>query len=100
MGATSRIPRNPNTLSELRRAFQLLTTAPVLARTLVDAHPHLFVIDSDDDLQFVLRVVATADLPAAGAGMNGQVLIETTGAAHNIVFYAGGLRYRIAGAAF
>lgn len=45
-------------------------------------------------------VVATASLPAAGATMNGVVLIEDAGAGdRNLIVYAGGERFRIDGGA-
>lgn len=45
-------------------------------------------------------VVATGSLPAAGAGMNGRVLIEDAGAGNrNLIIYAGGERFRIDGGA-
>jgi hypothetical protein len=46
------------------------------------------------------RVVATASLPAAGASMDGHVLIEDAGAGdRNLILYAGGQRFRIDGGA-
>ena len=46
------------------------------------------------------RVVATANLPAAGASMDGAVLIEDAGAGdRNLIIYAGGERFRIDGGA-
>lgn len=45
-------------------------------------------------------VVATASLPAAGASMNGVVLIEDNGTGdRNLIIYAGGQRFRIDGGA-
>ena len=45
-------------------------------------------------------VIATADLPAAAASMNGTVLIEDAGAGdRNLIVYAGGQRFRIDGGA-
>lgn len=41
-------------------------------------------------------VVLTADLPAAGAAMNGRFLIEDTGAGLNLVAYGNGLRKAVA----
>ena len=47
-----------------------------------------------------LRIVATASLPAAGASMNGTVLIENVAAGdQNLIVYANGERYRIDGGA-
>jgi hypothetical protein len=44
------------------------------------------------------RVVLTASLPAAGASMDGHVLIEDAGAGdRNLIIYAGGQRFRIDG---
>jgi hypothetical protein len=44
-----------------------------------------------------LRVVATADLPAAAAAMDGSVIIENTGAnSCNLVVYDGGERFKVA----
>lgn len=46
------------------------------------------------------RVVATASLPAAGAAMDGTVIIEDAGAGNrNLIIYAGGERFRIDGGA-
>jgi hypothetical protein len=46
------------------------------------------------------RVVATADLPAASADMNGSVLIEDAGAGdRNLIVFAGAQRFRIDGGA-
>ncbi|NKE69904.1 hypothetical protein [Candidatus Manganitrophus noduliformans] len=45
-----------------------------------------------------IPVVATGSLPAAGAAEDGSVLIEDAGAGdRNIIFYAGGQRFRIDG---
>lgn len=50
--------------------------------------------------QSKLEVVATASLPAAAAALNGRILIEDGGAGdRNLIFYAGGERFRIDGAA-
>jgi hypothetical protein len=47
-----------------------------------------------------LRVVLTANLPAAGALQNGAVLIEDAGAGdRNLIVYAQGQRFRIDGGA-
>lgn len=47
-----------------------------------------------------IPVVATANLPAAGASEDGSIVIENAGAGDmNIVFYAGGERHRIDGGA-
>lgn len=49
---------------------------------------------------FKVQVVATGSLPAAGASMNGTILIEDAGAGdRNIIIYAGGERFRIDGGA-
>jgi hypothetical protein len=46
------------------------------------------------------RVVATGSLPAAGASMDGHVLIEDNGTGdRNLIIYAGGQRFRIDGGA-
>jgi len=43
-------------------------------------------------------VVLTADLPAASPTLDGMVVVENAGGAtRNLIFYAGGNRYRIAG---
>jgi len=47
-----------------------------------------------------LAVVATASLPAAGAGMNGAAIIEDTGATNNLILYAAGRRARVVGVVF
>jgi len=48
-----------------------------------------------------LRVVLTANLPAAGVLQNGVVLIEDGGAGiGGLVVYKGGQRFRIAGVTF
>jgi hypothetical protein len=45
-------------------------------------------------------VVLTTNLPAASALLDGLVLVENAGGSNrNIVFYAGGNRYRISGGA-
>jgi hypothetical protein len=45
-------------------------------------------------------VVATGSLPAAGASMDGRVLIENVGAGdRNLIIYAGGERFRLDGGA-
>lgn len=47
-----------------------------------------------------VEVVATADLPAAGASQNGRVLIENAGAGdRNLIIYSNGERFRIDGGA-
>jgi hypothetical protein len=47
-----------------------------------------------------VTVIATADLPAAGASMNGRIVVEDAGAGdRNIIVYAGGQRFRIDGGA-
>lgn len=47
-----------------------------------------------------LRTVATASLPAAGASMNGTILLENAGAGtQNLILYASGERHRISGGA-
>jgi hypothetical protein len=47
-----------------------------------------------------LRVVLTADLPAAGALQDGMIVIEDGGAGNrNLVFYAGAQRFRVDGGA-
>jgi hypothetical protein len=47
-----------------------------------------------------IDVVASASLPAAGAGQNGRILIEDAGAGNrNFIIYAGGERFRIDGGA-
>lgn len=46
------------------------------------------------------QVVATGSLPAAGASMDGVILIEDAGAGdRNLIIYAGGQRFRIDGGA-
>jgi hypothetical protein len=46
------------------------------------------------------EVVATADLPAAGAGNDGRVIVEDAGAGNrNLIIYGGGQRFRIDGGA-
>lgn len=46
------------------------------------------------------QVIATASLPAAGAGENGRIVIEDAGAGdRNLIIYAGGERFRIDGGA-
>jgi len=45
-------------------------------------------------------VVATASLPAGAPSLDGLVLIENAGGTRNLVFYAGGNRYRVAGSSF
>lgn len=48
-----------------------------------------------------LETVLTANIPAASASRDNTMLIEDTGTRHNIIYYAGGLRYRItSGVAF
>jgi hypothetical protein len=48
-----------------------------------------------------LPVVPAGDLARGGAAMNGTILIEDgDGAARNLVFYAGGRRFRVRGVAF
>ena len=43
-------------------------------------------------------VVLTADLPAPSPTLDGMVVVENAGGAtRNLIFYAGGNRYRIAG---
>jgi hypothetical protein len=45
-------------------------------------------------------ILATADLPAAAAAMNGSIIIEDAGAGdRNLIVYAGGQRFRIDGGA-
>lgn len=47
-----------------------------------------------------LPVIATANLPAAGADQDGRVVIEDAGAGdRNLVFYAEGERFRVDGGA-
>lgn len=47
-----------------------------------------------------IPVIATASLPAAGASMNGTIIIEDAGAGdRNIIVYAGAQRFRIDGGA-
>jgi len=47
------------------------------------------------------EVVLTGDLPAAGAAMDGRLLIEDVGAGNrNLVFYIDGLRFRLTGSGF
>lgn len=46
-------------------------------------------------------MMTTATLPAAGAAQNGKIIIEDAGGGtRNLIFYAGGLRYRVSGTAF
>lgn len=47
-----------------------------------------------------IEVVATANLPAAGANQNGKIVVEDAGAGdRNLIIYAGGERFRIDGGA-
>lgn len=47
------------------------------------------------------EVVATADLPAAGASQNGRLIIEDAGGGTiKLVGYAAGVRFRFTGASF
>ena len=67
-----------------------------------DSEQHTFVAVSGawQGIRPTLRTVATASLPAAGAGMNGTILIEDAGAGdRNIIIYAEGERFRIDGGA-
>lgn len=43
-------------------------------------------------------VMTTANLPTAGNAQNGKIIIEDAGGGtRNLIFYAGGARYRISG---
>lgn len=67
-----------------------------------DSEQHTFVAVSGvwQGLRPTLRIVATASLPAAGASMNGTILIEDGGAGNqNLIIYANAERYRIDGGA-
>mgnify|MGYP001614191150 CR=1 FL=1 len=65
-----------------------------------DSEQHTFVAVSGawQGVRPTLRIVATASLPAAGASMNGTILIENVAAGdQNLVFYANSERYRVDG---
>lgn len=111
----------PNVFDGLRKAWvTLIQTVNALSRTdTVALRPttppldHIFYTETDGEqrtyvgvngawqgIRPVLRVVATASLPAAAAAMNGTVLIEDVGAGdRNLIVYAGGERFRIDGGA-
>lgn len=50
--------------------------------------------------QLLAPVMATGSLPAAGAGNNGRVIVEISGATLNLILYGNNIRARIAGVAF
>jgi len=59
-----------------------------------------FLQDVDISVSVKIPVVATSDLPAASAAMNGIILIEDNGTGdRNIIIYAGSQRFRIDGGA-
>ena len=46
------------------------------------------------------QTTKTALLPAAATALNGTILIEDASTTFNLIYYAGGNRYRLAGASF
>lgn len=59
-----------------------------------------FMQDADVSGTMKIPIVATSDLPAASAAMNGTILIEDNGTGdRNIIIYVGSQRFRIDGGA-
>lgn len=46
------------------------------------------------------QTTKTASLSAASASMNGTILLEDAGSSFNLIYYAGGKRYRVTGTSF